>query len=181
MESPGGGGGRGETDSCFSFSNLLSCFRAGAGPTTPALVGSKISSSMVKALYFQSSGRTNNCQIEVFFKWSDPSCTPLCFGENYTSFEISKVVSRAPFVCLLHRRSLAEPRLSAFLQGRTRWRFRKARSVVGRRQTFRYLWLFYCITRSQIKGMSMNEYNKLFLFLHMKLFAWSQFQTLLQR
>ena len=33
-------------------------------------------SFMVKALYFQGSGRTNNCQIEVLFKWSDQSCTP---------------------------------------------------------------------------------------------------------
>ena len=31
---------------------------------------------MVKALYFQSSGWTNNCQIEVPFKWLDQSCTP---------------------------------------------------------------------------------------------------------
>ena len=52
-------------------------FRAGgAGPTTPTLVGPKIFLFMVKALYFQSSGRINNCQIEVLFKWSDQSCTP---------------------------------------------------------------------------------------------------------
>ena len=51
--------------------------RAGrAGPTSPTLVGPKIFIFMVKALYFQSSGRTNNCQIEVLFKWSDQSCTP---------------------------------------------------------------------------------------------------------
>ena len=31
---------------------------------------------MVKALYFQSSGRTNDCQIKVLFKWLDQSCTP---------------------------------------------------------------------------------------------------------
>ena len=52
-------------------------FRAGgAGPTSPTLVGPKIFIFMVKTLYFQSSGRTNNCQIEVLFKWSDQSCTP---------------------------------------------------------------------------------------------------------
>ena len=48
----------------------------GAGPTSLTLVGPKIFIFMVKALYFQSSGRTNNCQIEVLFKWSDQSCTP---------------------------------------------------------------------------------------------------------
>ena len=48
----------------------------GAGPTTPTLVEPKILSFMVKDLYFQSSGRTNNCHIEVLFKWSDQSCTP---------------------------------------------------------------------------------------------------------
>ena len=48
----------------------------GAGPTSPTLVGPKIFIFMVKALYFQSSGRTNNCQIEVLFKWSDQSCAP---------------------------------------------------------------------------------------------------------
>ena len=45
----------------------------GAGPTTPTLVGPKILLFMVKALLFQCSGRTNNCQIEVLFKWSDQS------------------------------------------------------------------------------------------------------------
>ena len=40
----------------------------GAGPTTPTLVGPKIVLFMVKALYFQSSGGTNNCQIKVLFK-----------------------------------------------------------------------------------------------------------------
>ena len=48
----------------------------GAGPTTPTLVGPKILSFMVKALYFQSSGQTNNCQIEVLYKWLDQSSTP---------------------------------------------------------------------------------------------------------
>ena len=48
----------------------------GAGPTTSTLVGPKILSFMVKALYFQGSGRTNNCRIEALFKWSDQSCTP---------------------------------------------------------------------------------------------------------
>ena len=40
-----------------------SCRAGGAGPTTLTLVGPKILSFMVKALYFQGSGRTNNCQI----------------------------------------------------------------------------------------------------------------------
>ena len=40
------------------------------------LVGPKILPFMVKTMYFQSSGRTKNCQIEVLFKWSDQSCTP---------------------------------------------------------------------------------------------------------
>ena len=39
----------------------------GAGPTTPTLVAPKIFLFMVKALYFQSSGQTSNCQIEVLF------------------------------------------------------------------------------------------------------------------
>ena len=48
-------------------------YRAGgAGPTTPTLVGPKILSFMVKALYFQSYGRTNNCQIEVHFQMVGP-------------------------------------------------------------------------------------------------------------
>ena len=47
-----------------------------AGPTTPTLVVPKILLFMVKASYFQSSGQTKNCQIEVLFKWSDRSCTP---------------------------------------------------------------------------------------------------------
>ena len=32
---------------------------------------------MVKALNFQSSDWTNNCQIEVLFKWLGQACTPL--------------------------------------------------------------------------------------------------------
>ena len=48
----------------------------GASSTTPTLIGPKISSFMIKALYFQSSGQTNICQIEVLFKWSEQSCTP---------------------------------------------------------------------------------------------------------
>ena len=31
---------------------------------------------MVKVLHSKSSGRTNNCQIEILFKRSDQSCTP---------------------------------------------------------------------------------------------------------
>ena len=48
------------------------CRAGGAGPTTPTLVGPKILSFMVKALYFQSYGRTNNCQIEVHFQMVGP-------------------------------------------------------------------------------------------------------------
>ena len=52
----------------------------GTGPTTPTLVGPKILSFMVKFSHFQSFGRTfgrtNKCQIEVFLKWSEQSCTP---------------------------------------------------------------------------------------------------------
>ena len=55
----------------------------GAGPTTPTLVGPKILSFMVKALYFQSYGRTNNCQIQVLYKWSDQSSTPSATPETY--------------------------------------------------------------------------------------------------
>ena len=32
--------------------------------------------SWAKPNIFQSSGRTNNCLIELLFKWSDQSCTP---------------------------------------------------------------------------------------------------------
>ena len=49
---------------------IIDVFRAGG------VVGPKIVSFMVKALYFQSYGRTKNCRIEVLFKWSDQSCTP---------------------------------------------------------------------------------------------------------
>ena len=44
----------------------------GVWPTTPQ----KLLSSMVKALYFQNSGRPIIFEIEVLFKWSDQSCTP---------------------------------------------------------------------------------------------------------
>ena len=47
-----------------------------ASLTTLTLMGPKSLLFMVKALYFESSGRTNNCHIEVLFKWSDQSCTP---------------------------------------------------------------------------------------------------------
>ena len=36
----------------------------------------------IKALYFQSSGQANNCQIELLFKWSDQSCTPSTTPKN---------------------------------------------------------------------------------------------------
>ena len=49
---------------------------SGAGLITPTLVGPKILSFMVKGLYFQGSGWTNNCHIEVCFKWLDQSYTP---------------------------------------------------------------------------------------------------------
>ena len=45
-------------------------------PTTLTLVGPKILLFMVNAVYFQNSGQTNNCQIEVLFKWLDQPCTP---------------------------------------------------------------------------------------------------------
>ena len=51
---------------------LLQYRAGGAGPTTPTLVGPKILSFMVKALYFQSYGWTNNCQIEVHFQMVRP-------------------------------------------------------------------------------------------------------------
>ena len=40
------------------------------------LVEPKILPSAVKVLYFQNFGRTNNCLVKVFLKWSDQSCTP---------------------------------------------------------------------------------------------------------
>ena len=52
------------------------CRAGGAGPTTPTLVGPKILPFMVKALYFQSFGRTNNCQIDALIRSSDQSFTP---------------------------------------------------------------------------------------------------------
>ena len=54
------------------FCSLNESSAGGAGPTTPTLVGPKILSFMVKALYFQSYGRTNNCQIEVHFQMVGP-------------------------------------------------------------------------------------------------------------
>ena len=56
------------------------------GPTSPTLVGQKILSFIVKALYFQSSGRTTNCQIEVLFKWSD-QCSPPSATREIISFK----------------------------------------------------------------------------------------------
>ena len=63
----------------------------GAGPTSPTLVGPKIFIFMVKALYFQSSGRTNNCQIEVLFKWSGQSCTPSAAPAQGTRITVESV------------------------------------------------------------------------------------------
>ena len=58
-----------------TFSEFLN--RAGgAGPTTPTLVRPKVWLFMVKVLHSKSSGRTNNCQIEILFKRSDQSYTP---------------------------------------------------------------------------------------------------------
>ena len=52
------------------------CRDGGAVPTTPTLVGPKMLSFMVEALYFQSFGWTNNnCQVEMVFRWLDQSCT----------------------------------------------------------------------------------------------------------
>ena len=48
----------------------------GIGPSTPTLVGPKILPFAVKVLYLQNFGRTNNCVVEVFLKWSDQSRTP---------------------------------------------------------------------------------------------------------
>ena len=53
----------------------------GAGPTTPTSVGPKILPFMVKALCFESFGRTNNCQTDALFRWSDQSCTPSAASE----------------------------------------------------------------------------------------------------
>ena len=55
---------------CLDFCSLYRTGRAGS--TTPTLVGPKILLFVVKALYFQSSGRTNNCQIWVFFQIVGP-------------------------------------------------------------------------------------------------------------
>ena len=82
------------------FSNLgqglSSKVRAGgAGPTTPTLVGPKISPLLVKFLHLESFGRTNNCYIKFLLRWSDqsypPSATPeswlfLNFLTNFTSW-----------------------------------------------------------------------------------------------
>ena len=59
-----------------SVPNFFFCRVGGAGLTTRIMVKPKILSFMVKVLKFHSSGRTNNCQVEVLFKWSDQSCTP---------------------------------------------------------------------------------------------------------
>ena len=55
----------------------------GTGPTTPTLVRPKILPFMVKALCFQSFGRTNNCQIDALFRWSDQSCTSSAASGKY--------------------------------------------------------------------------------------------------
>ena len=41
----------------------------------------KILPFAVKVLYFQNFGRTNNCLVEVFLKWSDQSWTPSATAE----------------------------------------------------------------------------------------------------
>ena len=49
----------------------------GAGPTTPILVGPKMLSFMVKALYFQSFGiKVTNCRYSVY-TWADKSKTSM--------------------------------------------------------------------------------------------------------
>ena len=45
-------------------------------PTTLTLVGPKILPFVVKVLYFQNFGRTNNCVVEVFLEWSDQPRSP---------------------------------------------------------------------------------------------------------
>ena len=67
---------------CFSHRVPYTCTD---GQSYPTLVGPNILSFMVKALYFQSSGRTNNCQTEVLFKWSDQSCirSPAAASSQY--------------------------------------------------------------------------------------------------
>ena len=82
----------------------LSHIRAGgAGPTTPTLVGPKTLLFMVKALWFQCSGRTNN------FKWSDQSWAPSAApAHNYRIFFIRQVsvqLCKAGF----HSRSIISP------------------------------------------------------------------------
>ena len=75
----------------FTYHRMNDCewiydYRAGGtGPTTPTLVGPKILPFMVKALCFQSFGRTDNCQIDALFRWSDQSCTPSTI--NFDAFE----------------------------------------------------------------------------------------------
>ena len=49
----------------------------------PTLVRPKTLSFIIKVLYFQSSGQTNNCQVEVLFKWLDQSCTPFTSPESF--------------------------------------------------------------------------------------------------
>ena len=51
-------------------------YRAGgSGPTTPTLVGQKFCNLPSEVLCFQNFGRTNNCLVKVFLKWSDQSST----------------------------------------------------------------------------------------------------------
>ena len=61
----------------YYTNNLRANIKAGgSGPTTPTLVRPKILPFAVKVLYLQNFGRTNNCVVEVFLKWSDKSRTP---------------------------------------------------------------------------------------------------------
>ena len=62
--------------SCLNTYHLRNCRAGGSGPTTQTLVGPKILPFAVKVSYFLNFGRTNNCLVEAFLKWSDQSSTP---------------------------------------------------------------------------------------------------------
>ena len=74
-----------ETQGTPSISQFLVRKSCNTTKRETTLVRPKILLFMVKALYFQSSGQTNKCQIEVLFKWSDQSCTPSPSPELYLS------------------------------------------------------------------------------------------------
>ena len=56
--------------------SLIDFVAGGSGPITPTLIGPKILPFVVKVLYSQNFGRTNNnCVVGAFLKWSDQSRT----------------------------------------------------------------------------------------------------------